>query len=512
VIAVSDSVKVKRMISVTVGQFEYCLSEDVALDLCHDLCHALGVRVHTAEDDEPAPLRLSYGQPPPIPVLATPPALPVVSMEDKAVEVFQRVSKTRPDWYAVASASGQSKLPAAEVRRILAERGIEVKTRRVADPAARGPVPVAITPEMIVAKYRQAIEEGTEPAAAIKLCQQELRRKKQPTLLAEEIRQALRGAGIDPPKPQNRGGYRAHKKDARTRAQVPIAERVVAKYQARVQSGDTPQQAVAACQGLSLGAESPTGYRGIRTHEVRSILRQAGFAIDEPSNAPMIPPVPGGTSNAGVAERLRVGDRPVIANVRPAALPPTAYKPSSQAAPREDEYALDSLWAKVKKAVVYNIDKHGHTFTVQDREEMVAEAKMRLWRNIDKIRENGGAVAYATRIAVNICYSRNKHRSRRIQTVPDEFETPGGKLLSRVETVPDSADDAFEALTTEGRLLRDAAQGLPDDLRAIFLARLEGRTLDEIAEGHGLCSQSIRRKLDAATETLRYKLNPQVQS
>lgn len=125
--------------------------------------------------------------------------------------------------------------------------------------------------------------------------------------------------------------------------------------------------------------------------------------------------------------------------------------------------------------------------TPADAEEIAQEAHLRL----EEARRTAEIVApegFLVRVALNLAHDAARKRARwRFAPVPVEE-------IEFVDPQP-TPDDVIAARKRLQRL-REALDALPEELRtAIILKRLEGRTIEQIAQHQGVGTATVERRL-----------------
>jgi RNA polymerase sigma-70 factor (ECF subfamily) len=122
----------------------------------------------------------------------------------------------------------------------------------------------------------------------------------------------------------------------------------------------------------------------------------------------------------------------------------------------------------------------------QEREDLLQEVFLRFYRRVSSLREPGAVRAFLTGISVHVVRGEIARRTR--------FRwlnlTATGDLPERAASAVDP--DAREAVLRYYRLLDEV--GAKD--RSLFVARtIEGLTLEEVAELHGISVSTAQRRL-----------------
>jgi RNA polymerase sigma-70 factor (ECF subfamily) len=138
-----------------------------------------------------------------------------------------------------------------------------------------------------------------------------------------------------------------------------------------------------------------------------------------------------------------------------------------------------------------------------EAEDVVQEAFVRVWRNLDRYNPEVLFTTWLYRIVTNLCLDRLRAMKRH------------GVILNRrtsaVDANPDppSAVDIEKAVSTSDliRLIRTMAGDLPETQRLVFTLRdLQDLSIDEVRQITGLSEASIKTNLHYARRTLRERM------
>lgn len=147
-----------------------------------------------------------------------------------------------------------------------------------------------------------------------------------------------------------------------------------------------------------------------------------------------------------------------------------------------------------------------------EAEDVVQEAYVHAFENINGFRGDASLATWLTRIALNEAYGRLRRR-RETMTI-DRFETSEA-ASDNVLSFPnrsggdDPADVAARAQLRH--LLERAVDGLPEAFRMVYLLReIEGCTVQETATTLGLRVETVKTRLHRARRLLRNAINDSV--
>ncbi|MFI4978184.1 MAG: RNA polymerase sigma factor [Solirubrobacterales bacterium] len=129
-----------------------------------------------------------------------------------------------------------------------------------------------------------------------------------------------------------------------------------------------------------------------------------------------------------------------------------------------------------------------------DREELVQEITLQLWRSFDRYDEHYKFPTWMYRIALNVAISFVRTEVRRTRSlVPADDSTPS--VLDLAAT-PEPADDDL-------RLLDEFIQKLDDLDRALVLLYLDGHRHETIAEILGISATNVGTKIGRIKQRIR---------
>jgi len=131
----------------------------------------------------------------------------------------------------------------------------------------------------------------------------------------------------------------------------------------------------------------------------------------------------------------------------------------------------------------------------RDAEEVTLETFALAWRTGERFR--GGKVStWLFGIATNLARNRRRGWLRRV-----------ARFAGLVPEVHDAGIEDTSRADEVARSVRDAVQGLPEDLRApLILTAFEGFSQHEAAESLGLSAKAVEHRVSRAREILRRKL------
>ena len=139
-----------------------------------------------------------------------------------------------------------------------------------------------------------------------------------------------------------------------------------------------------------------------------------------------------------------------------------------------------------------------------DAEDIAQEVFIKVYRSLDKFRQDAQLSSWMYRIVMNACID---HRRRQCPAGSAPFgEEAENKLLNTPEEQPDPENRAYAVEL--GQVLESEISRLPHGQRIVFIMRHhQGLKLGEIAEALGLAEGTVKRQLHAAVHRLRNVLS-----
>lgn len=138
-----------------------------------------------------------------------------------------------------------------------------------------------------------------------------------------------------------------------------------------------------------------------------------------------------------------------------------------------------------------------------DAEDIAQEVFIKVYRSLDKFRQDAQLSSWMYRIVMNACID---HRRRQSPAGAAPFgEEAEQKMLNTPEETPGPEERAYAGEL--GVVLESAIADLPRGQRIVFVMRHhQGLKLCEIAEALGLAEGTVKRQLHAAVHRLRQAL------
>jgi RNA polymerase sigma-70 factor, ECF subfamily len=144
-----------------------------------------------------------------------------------------------------------------------------------------------------------------------------------------------------------------------------------------------------------------------------------------------------------------------------------------------------------------------------EAEDVVQEAFVRAYAHLDQFLGTAKFSTWLTKIAVYESLARLRQRNR----ISDDSAHAGpekpGVMDSLKSSMPGPEEQVLEKQAVQ--ILEDAVDGLPDNLRSVFMIReIEEMSTAETAECLGLTESAVKIRLHRARKLLRRQLYEQV--
>jgi RNA polymerase sigma-70 factor (ECF subfamily) len=138
-----------------------------------------------------------------------------------------------------------------------------------------------------------------------------------------------------------------------------------------------------------------------------------------------------------------------------------------------------------------------------DAEDIAQEVFIKVYRSLDKFRQDAQLTSWLYRIVMNACID---HRRRHVPANAAPFgEEAEQRLLNTPEEAPGPEARAYAGEL--GVVLEGEINRLPEGQRIVFIMRHhQGLKLGEIADALGLAEGTVKRQLHAAVHRLRRAL------
>lgn len=149
---------------------------------------------------------------------------------------------------------------------------------------------------------------------------------------------------------------------------------------------------------------------------------------------------------------------------------------------------------------------YGLTFRMLGRDEEAKDATqetfLSAYRNLSKFRGEAKFSSWIYRIALNICNTKLRSRSRVAISIDEQREASGFELAADL-------DDLGEGIQKEQitRHVRRALQGLPFEMRQVIIMKeYEGLKFSEIADVLGIPLSTVKTRMYTGLSELRKRL------
>jgi RNA polymerase sigma-70 factor, ECF subfamily len=166
-----------------------------------------------------------------------------------------------------------------------------------------------------------------------------------------------------------------------------------------------------------------------------------------------------------------------------------------------DSTAFQAL-VEQHRAMVYRVAYQfaGNHF---DAEDIAQEVFLKVYRSLDRFRQNAQLTSWLYRITMNACID---HRRRHFSAASVPFgEEAERSMLNTPEERPGPEERAYGGEL--GQVLEEEIARLPKGQQLVFVMRHHhGLKLAEIADALGLAEGTVKRQLHAAVHRLRAAL------
>ncbi len=138
----------------------------------------------------------------------------------------------------------------------------------------------------------------------------------------------------------------------------------------------------------------------------------------------------------------------------------------------------------------------------EEAKDATQETFLSAYRNLSKFRGEAKFSSWIYRIALNICNTRLRSRSKVTISLDERRETAGFELSDETEDLSAGVQQAQVA-----RHVRRALQGLPADMRQVIIMKeYEGLKFVEIAEILGIPLSTVKTRMYTGLTELRKRL------
>jgi RNA polymerase sigma-70 factor (ECF subfamily) len=167
-------------------------------------------------------------------------------------------------------------------------------------------------------------------------------------------------------------------------------------------------------------------------------------------------------------------------------------------AARGDRDAFQALVER-HRGLVYRV-AYQYAGNYQDAEDIAQDVFLKVYRSLDRFRQDAQFTSWLYRIAMNACVDRSRRRNP-----ADPNDQSDDLLLSTASSDPNPESRTWAGEI--GEAVQAAVDRLPPRQRVIFIMRhFEELKLSEIASALGLAEGTVKRQLHAAVHRLRTAL------
>jgi len=176
-----------------------------------------------------------------------------------------------------------------------------------------------------------------------------------------------------------------------------------------------------------------------------------------------------------------------------------------QAAKNGDLEAFSELVQRYDRNI-FRIAQH-ITHNEEDAEDVVQNAFLKAYQNLEQFQGNSKFYTWLVRIAVNEALMRlRKRRNDRTVSLDEDMETEEGTMPREVADWSPNPEQIY-GQSELGDILKKTVQGLPPGFRTVFALRdIEGLSTEETAEMLGLSVPAVKSRLLRARLQLRERL------
>ncbi|HXB22450.1 MAG TPA: sigma-70 family RNA polymerase sigma factor [Candidatus Solibacter sp.] len=176
-----------------------------------------------------------------------------------------------------------------------------------------------------------------------------------------------------------------------------------------------------------------------------------------------------------------------------------------QSAKQGDLEAFSELVKRYDRNV-FRIAQH-ITHNEEDAQDVVQEAFLKAYQNLEQFQGNSKFYTWLVRIAVNEALMKlRRRRSDKTVSLDEDVETEEGSMPREVADWSPNPEQLY-GQSELGDILKKTIQGLPPGFRTVFVLRdVEGLSTEETAEMLGLSIPAVKSRLLRARLQLRERL------
>src|SRR5579871_4911906 len=177
-----------------------------------------------------------------------------------------------------------------------------------------------------------------------------------------------------------------------------------------------------------------------------------------------------------------------------------------QAARHGDVSAFEQLIKRYDRNV-FRIAQH-ITQNREDAEDVVQDAFIKAYQNLEQFQGNSKFYTWLVRIAVNEALMKLRRRkTSKTVSIDEDVETEEGSMPREVADWGPNPEQIY-GQTELGDILQKTIQGLPQSFRTVFVLRdIEGMSTEETAEMLNLSVPAVKSRLLRARLQLRERLS-----
>jgi len=184
----------------------------------------------------------------------------------------------------------------------------------------------------------------------------------------------------------------------------------------------------------------------------------------------------------------------------------TSELPLVQAAKKGDLEAFSQLVKRYDRNI-FRIAQH-ITHNEEDAQDVVQEAFLKAYQNLEQFQGNSKFYTWLVRIAVNEALMKlRRRRTDRTVSIDEDVETEEGSMPREVADWGPNPEQLY-GQSELSDILKKTIQGLPPGFRTVFVLRdVEGLSTEETAEMLGLSVPAVKSRLLRARLQLRERLS-----
>ena len=176
-----------------------------------------------------------------------------------------------------------------------------------------------------------------------------------------------------------------------------------------------------------------------------------------------------------------------------------------QAAKKGDLEAFSELVKRYDRNI-FRIAQH-ITHNEEDAQDVVQEAFLKAYQNLEQFQGNSKFYTWLVRIAVNEALMKlRRRRTDRTVSIDEDVETDEGTMPREVADWSPNPEQLY-GQSELSEILKKTIQGLPPGFRTVFVLRdVEGLSTEETGEMLGLSIPAVKSRLLRARLQLRERL------